>query len=86
MADIFENQAANLAGPAFGAFSITPSDGVRFDQPSRAIYVGGAGNLVAEMLDGTVATFSGVPGGALMPIRVVKILAASTASALVGLY
>lgn len=86
MTDMFENQAAALSGPAVGGFSITPSDGTRFAQPSRAIYVGGAGTLSVEMLTGEVVTFQGLPGGVVLPIRAVRVLAESTAGALVGLY
>jgi hypothetical protein len=86
MADIFQHHATDLAGPAGGAFSITPSDSTEFTQPTRAIYVGGAGSLSVDMLLGGTVVLSGIPGGTLLPLRALRVREASTATAIVGLY
>ncbi|KQN74982.1 hypothetical protein [Devosia sp. Leaf64] len=86
MADIFSSHSLDLAAPATGAFAITPSDTTIFDQPTRAVYVGAAGTLAVEMLSGGSVFFEGLPAGAILPVRVRRVLAASTASFLVGLY
>lgn len=86
MTDIYQNHSTHLTGPAGGAFGITPSDDTVFAQPTRALYVGAAGSVVVEMLLGGTVTFAGVPGGSVLPVRAVRVLAASTASSLVGLY
>jgi hypothetical protein len=53
----------------------------------RAIYVGGAGNIVAVMADGRTATFNGAAAGSVLPIQPVRINATSTtATNLVALY
>jgi len=86
MADIFSSHSLDLAAPATGAFAVTPSDATIFDQPTRAVFVGAGGTLAVEMLSGGSVIFEGLSAGALLPIRVRRILAASTASFLVGLY
>jgi hypothetical protein len=86
MADIFSSHSIDVAAPAAGAFAITPSDATIFDQPTRAIHVGAGGSIQAEMLWGGIVTFEGVPGGAILPVRVRRVLIGTTAGALVGLY
>ena len=72
-------------GSAVSAWTISPSDSTVFDLPTSGIYIGTGGDLVVVMLDGVTATFPGVPDGSLLPIRVSKVLAATTARSLVGL-
>jgi len=86
MADIFSSHSIDVAAPAAGAFAITPNDATIFDQPTRALYVGGSGTVQVEMLWGSTVTFEGVPGGSTLPIRVRRVLAATSANFLVGLY
>lgn len=57
-----------------------------FANGTRAIYVGGSGNLAVTMWDGGNITFSGLPAGALLPIRVSAILnSGTTATNVIGL-
>lgn len=75
-----------LAGPAFGAFAITPNDSTDLAKYTRGIWVGGAGNLNVDMMDGTTILFSGIPAGTLLPIGVQRVRSTSTtATLLVGL-
>lgn len=64
--------------------SITPSDSTVFDQ-CDAVYIGGAGNLVADNGAGVSVTFA-VTDGQVLPIKTTKILAATTATGIVALY
>ena len=64
------------------AEAITKSDTA--SNAYSAIYVGGAGNLTVVTEAGTTVTFSGVPAGTVLPIRTQKVLAATTATLLVG--
>jgi len=78
------------------AFAITPSDTTVFPpnasssstrvQVTRAVWVGGAGNLSVTMISGDSALFSGVPAGTILPIQVKQVLAATTATLILGLY
>lgn len=76
-----------LIGPANSGEAITKSDTVEFATVSRAIYVGGAGDVVAIMVDGTSLTFSSVPAGTTLPIRAKRIHSTgTTATNMVALY
>jgi hypothetical protein len=68
------------------AAAITASDTVNFvDQPD-AIYVGGAGNVVAVFGDNATLTMAAV-AGAILPIKVKRINATNTtATGLFALY
>lgn len=79
---------ATLA-PAAGSrgFAITPSDTTTFANRPRMVWVGGTGNVVALLAGDTVpVTFTAVPAGVMLPISVSKIMAATSATLLVGLY
>lgn len=78
MADKFEKYVDSLDGPATNISSVTPHDTNELAQASRAIYVGGGGDMAVEMVDGTSATFVGITAGFLLPIRVNKILVTGT--------
>ena len=67
--------------------AVTPSDSTDLDTLTRAIYVGGAGNVVAVRHDGTTVTFTAVPAGTVLPIAVRRINSTSTtATAIVALH
>lgn len=69
---------------ASDAFVITPGSALRHN--TRAVWVGGAGNLKATMVDGTEVTFSGVAAGTLLPIQVSAVASSgTTATLLLGL-
>lgn len=86
MVDRFEGREPNLTGPAVHGFVITPSDGAALAETTRALYVGGAGDLAVLFASGGQAVLSNVPAGTLLPLRAIKVLATGTsASAIVGL-
>lgn len=64
-------------------FSITPADTNLATVPD-AIYVGGAGTVIAKGSNGTDATFTAA-AGQILPIRPTQVRAGSTASGIVGL-
>jgi len=88
MADNFANHPpSELSAPAKSAAAITASDATDITDTPRAIYVGGAGNIAAVMATGEVVTFTAVPAGTILPIRVKRINATNTtATAMVALY
>lgn len=82
------DRATTQDGPATAAVDITPHDSNNFDAYSRAIYVGGAGDVVVVPMsgDGTV-TLKAVPAGTLIPIRAKRVNSTgTTATFLVNLY
>jgi hypothetical protein len=72
---------------------ITPTDNTRIET-TRAVYVGGAGNLTVKFADNTAPTtaggtvlISGIPAGTTLPIAVNCINSTSTtATLIVALY
>lgn len=71
-----------------GAVVVVPSDVTAFARGvTEGIFVGGAGNVTALMEDGTVATFTAVPVGTILPIRATRVNATlTTATLMLALY
>lgn len=87
MTDPFARSHPSLAGPASAGFAVTPNDAADLPQITRALHVGGGGNLAVLMMNGEALTFTGVQDGSLLPVRVSRVLAAgTTATSIVGLY
>jgi hypothetical protein len=85
--DVFERQTTELDSPAVGGFAVTPSDITVFTRATRAIYIGGTGNLAVVTLDGSTLTFIGMVQGSILPMRVKQVLSTGTTSInIVGIY
>ena len=87
---------AYVSGTYSSAFAITKSDTINFDasvstsgayvRPCDAIYVGGAGIVVAVLQDGSTVNFTAVAGG-ILPIRAIRVNSTTTtATLMVALY
>lgn len=86
MADAFESHQPGLTSPAIDAFAITPDDDEDLEQVARSIYVGSTGNIRVTTAKGSVVTFTGLPAGGILPVRVSRVHATSTtAGGLIGL-
>jgi hypothetical protein len=74
--------------PAHRAASVTPSNATVFEQPTRAFYVGGGGNVTVDMVDGGASVpFVGLLAGVVYPFQVTRIYATgTTATNIVALY
>jgi hypothetical protein len=68
---------------ASGVIAVTPSDSTAIATLPRALYVGGAGNIAVLMEDDSTATFSSVPAGTLLPIRVKRVNSTNTTATLI---
>lgn len=76
-----------MTSPADNAAAVTPSDTTDLTFISRALYVGTGGNIVVTMMGGGDVTFSNIPDGTILPIRVSRVKSTSTtASNIVNIY
>ena len=85
--DDFGSLQPGISGPASKAVAITPNNSADLAFATRAIYVGGGGDLRVEMQDEAApVTFVGVVAGTILPIRVARVfVTGTTATSLVGL-
>jgi hypothetical protein len=73
--------------PGRNAIAVTESDTTELDPHPRALYIGGAGNLVVDMPGGQLnVAFNNVPAGTTLAITVKRIKAASTVSDIVAIW
>lgn len=71
---------------ASSGVAVTKSDSTVLS-PTRALWVGGAGDLSVIFAGDTAAvTIAGVLAGTLLPFQVTKVMAATTATNVVALY
>lgn len=72
--------------PYLGGVAVTTSDTTVL-APTKGLYVGGAGNLTVDFANGTTDVLITAPvAGGIIPISVVKVKVATTATAIVALY
>lgn len=88
MADTFVGDG--LIASSRSAFAVTKSDSTDYVTSGtvpKALYIGAGGDVAVQLVDqdGTTVTFSGVLAGTILPIRPRKIMAATTASAIIGM-
>lgn len=75
-----------IGEPAVNAFAISPHATEELAYVTRAIYVGGAGNVDVVTLGGQAVSFTAVPAGVILPVRVKRVINTSTATFMLGLY
>lgn len=86
MTDRFAGYAGSLDDPASLCRNIEPSDSIGLIEISRALYVGGAGSVRLMDASGNIATFDGVVGGSILPVRAQQVLqTGTTATGLVAM-
>jgi hypothetical protein len=65
------------------AVAVTKSDATILET-TRALYVGGTGDVAVVMADGgNAVTFSAVPAGSILPVQVTKVMSANTSATLI---
>ena len=80
---------SDTPNPAGSAVAVTPHDSTVIPTGvTRALYVGGTGNITALMADGgTAVLFSNVSAGTVLPVRVQRVNSTgTTATSIVALY
>lgn len=75
--DTFSGSGRAIDSPAWGGEVVVPHDVNEQNIISRGIYVGGAGNVSALMMDGSTLLFTALPVG-IHPMRCRRINATST--------
>jgi hypothetical protein len=79
MADAFDDQQPGLNSPASKLTAITPDDSNDLANICRALYVGSGGNVaVIAAGDSVAVTIPSVPSGAILPIRVKRLMLSNT--------
>lgn len=65
--------------PATDAVAVTAHDTTKITgYPTRALYVGGTGNVTVLTEDGSTITFTAVPAGTLLPIAIQRVNSTNT--------
>jgi hypothetical protein len=65
--------------------AITKSDTTVFDL-TKALYITGTGNVVVVYQDGSEDTFTAVPANTILPLSVIKVKEATSATGIKALY
>ncbi|MXU64187.1 spike base protein, RCAP_Rcc01079 family [Oceanomicrobium pacificus] len=78
MADLFRNHNQNLTAPPQNALAVVPDDATDLPWITRALYVGGGGDLRVRMQDGTDVTLANASAGTQYALRVERVLATGT--------
>ena len=77
---------SNYIATSKKAVAITPHDTTLLSARTKAIYVGGTGNITIVNPDGTTCLFTAVPQGTILPVDCKRVDATgTTATLLVGL-
>lgn len=74
---------SHLSDPASRLIAVTPSDATDLTG-TRGLYVGTSGDLIIKDMNGTQTTIANAPVG-YHPLRVTRVMAATTATDIVAL-
>lgn len=86
MPDRYASFTPGLESPATHGFSVSPNDSADLPETTRALFVGNDGAVSLVLASGASVVLAGVAGGAVLPLRVKRVLATgTTAGAIVGL-
>lgn len=84
--DLYTDSPTGLDAPSMDAFAITPTDSTDLSRITRAIYVGGGGDLNVTLRSGNTVKFTAVPQGTVLPVRAKQVQATgTTATLLIGM-
>ncbi len=78
--DDYESFSTGLESPVRHAVAVVPNDGSDLPRLTRAVHLGGGGNLKCTMAGGEIVTFRGLATG-WHPIRTSRIWADETTAA-----
>ena len=78
--------AARVSDAATSVQAVVTSDTQALAADCKGLWVGGTGNVVVTMWDGTTATFTAVPAGTLLKVSPKLVKAATTATLIIALF
>ena len=78
--DIFEDRSSGLESPGANAAQVAPSDSIDLATASRALYVGGPGDLTITLVGGDTITLKNLAAG-WVPLRTQRVHASGTTAA-----
>jgi hypothetical protein len=81
--DDFASASSGLVAPYAHAAVLTKSDTDELVEASRALYIGGTGNINVVTVSGETVLFSALPVGTVLPIRIKQLLSTNTTATLV---
>ena len=84
MNDTFRKHTRSLTSPPEHGAAVVPGEDLA--HVTRALYVGGGGDVAVRLQDGSELVLANVPGGTLIPIRVTRVLTGTSATQIVGLW
>ena len=76
--DRFKGNSGSIMAPASHVLLVTPNDSADLTYTTRAIYVGGTGNIKLTTAGGETLILTAVQVGTLLPIRVTRVWATDT--------
>ena len=77
----------NSTGTGYNYGAVTPHATNLLAQQARALYIGGAGDIIVINPNGTAVTFVGVLAGTILPIQTSRVIAiGTTATNIVAIY
>lgn len=87
MADAYAQVAPSLCEPPSNGLAVTADDEVIFEQPTRMLWIGEAGDVTVRLMGGSQVNFVDCRAGSLLPARVDKVFATgTTAGSILGLW
>lgn len=83
MARALSGRSVAPDGPSTDAAAVTPNDSADLSTYARQLWIGGAGNVNVDTLDGTTVLISGVAAGTVLPLSVKRVRSTSTTATLI---
>jgi hypothetical protein len=84
--DLYSEFAPVADGPLVGGFAIAPA-AIDLPYVTRALMVGGGGDVAVTLRNGDTLTLPGLVPGAIYPFRVSRVaVSGTTATGIVGFY
>ena len=80
--DNFVSQPLTMTYSARNLEAVTPDDSTELGRVSRALYVGGTGDVTVLTAEDQVITLSNVPAGTLLPIQIKRVNSTNTTATL----